>query len=63
MATWSDDFNRADAATLGANYGTITGQSQLRIVSNQAAGPAASTEGTQYLLSSVVAFGPDQCAR
>lgn len=63
MATYSDSFTRADAANLGTDYGTLTGQSAIRVVSNQAAGPAASTEGTQYVLSSVVAFAANQSAQ
>lgn len=62
MATYTDTFTRADAANLGTDYAILTGQSAIRIVSNQAAGPAASTEGTQYVLSSVVAFAADQSA-
>lgn len=32
----SDNFNRADAGTLGANWTTITGFTSLRVTSNQA---------------------------
>lgn len=42
MPTFTDDFNRADAASLGANYGTESGVAgSLAIASNRAAIPDA----------------------
>lgn len=55
-----DDFNRANAATLGANWGLLTnfgiGGSDLAIVSNQAA-----SNGSIYISMywSAATFGPD----
>lgn len=42
MATFSDDFNRADSGTLGANWTNVTGSS-WSIVSNQAVGPGSAS--------------------
>jgi hypothetical protein len=56
----SDDFNRADAGNLGANWERTTGNSadELRVVSNGVRGNAfGSSLGARYIAES---FGPDQ---
>ncbi len=63
MTTFNDDFNRADASTLGSNWVTMSGKLDIRIVTNQAAGPSGtSTDGVAYLAGSAGTFGADQSA-
>lgn len=58
MASASDNFNRADSGTLGANWGAISTLSGFKIVSNQAVqATTGSNGGNRY---TAVTFGNDQ---
>jgi hypothetical protein len=62
MTTFNDAFTRADAGTLGANWSVLTGYTNGRIVSNQAAGPT-SGECMNYVATATATFGADQYAQ
>lgn len=44
----TDNFNRADANPIGGNWTTVTGQSAMQIVSNQAKGSSTGFNGAYY---------------
>ena len=56
----TDDFNRADAATLGANWTTITGETTWKIVSNQAQPTRPSGSGDHSNFYNAVTWPDDQ---
>jgi hypothetical protein len=45
---YTDDFNRGDAATLGSNWSTFSGESSLAIASNVAANTLSSDSGNVF---------------
>lgn len=61
MSTFTDDFNRADAASLGANYGTESGVTgSLAVASNRAAIPDVSGALQDYSNIRASSLGADQ---
>ncbi len=57
----SDNFDRANANPIGGNWTTITSQSVVQIVNNQAVGTSTSVDSVAYW--SANSFSATQCSR